>query len=206
MKLSYNKYHFIGIFITIAILISGCDLFRTREPDTPDAGRTDYQPPTTPNIVLINLTSSFKNKNVENYISCFSENLTDNTNKFLFVPSADAQARYAALFSGWSIDYERRVFMSMITGVLDGQAPNLVLNNGKFDVILPDSAVYESDYLLQPNNKNGSVGEIYSGTLQFTLKPENSGLWSIHKWLDASSSINDSTGTSWSILKAILSN
>ncbi len=194
------KSKFIIILLFSLFFLNSCDVFSTRTPEKPNSSRSSYQPPTSANIVISNLISSIKEKNIENYISCFADSIQGSNKGFTFTPSSDAQSRFPNLFTNWSIDEEERTFLSMISNLKENQSPNLVFTNDRFDILLSDSAVYSADYeLYVPHNLN-SIKENFSGTLFFTLIPSSNQLWSISNWIDISR--NDSLVDSWSILKA----
>ena len=82
--------------------------------------------------------------------------------------------------------------------------PQLVLNNSRFEVLLPDSAVFVADYELIVEHQLNSVDKKFHGALQFTIYPRANGLWSIKSWYDLQN-YQDSI-QSWSFLKAQLVN
>jgi hypothetical protein len=80
-------------FLTFAILfISGCGLFETRTPEYPDTDGGTFIPPTSPDIVIDNFVECIKNKNIDNYISCFVET------GYSFIPSSNASATFPSFF------------------------------------------------------------------------------------------------------------
>ena len=83
--------------------------------------------------------------------------------------------------------------------------PVLNLTNSKFDVLLPDSAVYISDYTLLAKHNLTNIPTSFSGTMQLTIIHHASGLWNINRWIDISSN-SDSVKITWSILKAQFTN
>lgn len=191
---------FLLISLFSLFLLNSCDIFSTRTPEKPNSNRSSYQPPTSAQIVISNLIGSLKDKNIENYISCFADTSNGNNVQFGFIPSSDAESRFSNLFKNWSIDEEERYFRSMISNLKSDQNPNLILKNNGFDLLLSDSAVYHADYELYiPHNLN-SIPENFSGTLFFTIIPNTNQLWSISSWVDISR--NDTLAESWSILKA----
>jgi hypothetical protein len=185
-------------------LFVGCNLLSTREPENPDSGRTSFQPPTSANIVISNLSNSIKEKNVDNYISCLSDSSISFDTPFAFIPSAEANARFAAVFQSWSLASERAAFINITSNIQKNENPLLELTNSRFDVMLPDSAIYVSDYTLKIKfNPDTSLSK-YSGTLQFVILRRSNGLLHIGKWYDQSIQ-NDTLGNTWSILKAVYS-
>ena len=128
------KSKFIIILLFSLFFINSCDIFSTRTPEKPNSNRSSYQPPTSASIVISNLISSIKEKNIENYISCFADLAQGSNKEFTFLPSSDALSRFPNLFTNWSIDEEERSFLSMISNLKENQNPNLVLKNDGFDI------------------------------------------------------------------------
>ena len=59
------------IIILLIISITGCDLFTNRDPEDPDAARSNYLPATTLDILFSNLKNSLQEKVLENYMASF---------------------------------------------------------------------------------------------------------------------------------------
>ena len=196
MRFSEIKY-----IILLFLTLSACEWFTTRDPEKPDTGRSTYQPPTSPNIVVSNLANAIKEKNIDNYISCFADSALYNVNQYAFVASADAQSRYTSLFTGWTLFSERQYFTTLLQNSPPETVPLLVMNNFNYQPYPPDTTIYTSEYFLRVNHNNPSAYSEFSGTLQFVILRNNSGLWCIQRWSDYRSQ-NDSLANTWSILKA----
>ncbi|MDQ1265740.1 MAG: hypothetical protein QG635_891 [Bacteroidota bacterium] len=190
------------LIFSMAILTSGCGLFETRDPEPPETARSNFVPPTSPDLVIQNLESSISEKNPDNYKACLSSG-GDNPD-YMFVPTAEAKALYGSIFSSWTIESERSSFQSIISKIGES-SPALNLYNLKQDVLIHDSAVYIADYILDVNFNIFDNQSRFTGKLQFTITKEQSGLWSITNWVD-SSVPNDTIKYSWSILKAVYYN
>jgi hypothetical protein len=192
------------ILLITLIIFSGCNLLTTREPENPDSGRSTFQPPTSASVVISNFTNSIKEKNADNYISCLSDSVNSYDAPFNFIASADANSRYPALFQNWRLASERATFVNMISYIQKNDVPVLDLQNSRFDVLQPDSAIYISDYSLQIKINLDTVSTKYSGTMQLVIIRRNNGLWHIDKWYDQNKN-SDSIANTWSILKAVFS-
>jgi hypothetical protein len=192
------------LFFIFFLTISGCDLFSTRTPENPDAARNSFNTPKTANIVIDNFISAVNEKSSDNFLSCFSDT-SYGGNNYSFTPSAEALSKFPGLFDNWDKNSEYRVFKSMLSVLIQDKNPSLVFMNGDFDSILPDSAVYNTDYLLTlPILVSGFPTE-YSGAMQLILKHDDNQLWSISRWIDISKN-KDSSSVSWSTLKAKFTN
>jgi hypothetical protein len=192
------------VSIIFLLSISACNLFSTRQPEKPNSETGNFVPATNPNLVITNLENSISDLNVDNFIQCLSDSSRKDVRFFEFIPSADAMSVYASLFHNWDILSERRAFTNLIIQSSLSQKPLLTLNDKHFDILLPDSAVFSSNYSLSVLFEGETSVDIYSGIMQLTMTPEPNGLWSIVRWIDVSDGA-DST-KSWSYLKAILTN
>ena len=186
------------------LLLAGCGLFSTRTPEEPDTGKSSFIPPTSAQIVVSNFISAISEKNVDNYIQCLADTAQSDKFYFFFKPSADAFSLYSSIYANWNLYSERNYFNKLISVMPREKKPQLVLNNSRFEVLLPDSAVFVADYDLIVEHQLNSVDKKFHGALQFTIFPRANGLWSIKSWYDLQN-YQDSI-QSWSFLKAQLVN
>jgi hypothetical protein len=181
--------------------MSGCGLFSTRNPENPDTGKSTFQPPTSADIVIANFINAIQEKNIDNYITCLTDSAQSTKNLFSFQPSSEANAKYAAIFQNWSIASEKSCMSNLFNNMPSDGFPVLNFTNSKFDVLLPDSAVYITDYMLLAKHNLTNIPTSFSGTMQLTIIRHSSGLWNVDRWIDLSSN-SDSVKITWSILKA----
>jgi hypothetical protein len=199
--------HLVIIMLSL-VAVSSCDAFRTRTPEPPGSGTTQFEQPTSELIVVANLQSALKQKNTEAFLLCLADTGQGFSpwQQYRFEPSAEAGARFGTKFSTWSRLDERQAFLAMVSRLGPDQAPVLTLNDAHFDVRLPDSAVYVATYSLELPIALPSVPTRVAGTLRWTIVPNRFGLWAIARWRDAPSPASDSTPDTWSTLKALLVN
>ncbi len=197
-----KKFSIILTYILIFVFFSGCELFKTRNPESPDTGKSNYLQPTSADIVLTNFTNAIEDKNAENYIACFSDSTSLHDRNYQFIPSPDAITRYPGIFDNWNKASENRFFYALKSNIPENVSPNLELKNFPFqyDLSQPDSAIYTSEYYLTVSNNIPGIPTVFTGTLQFTIHRNSNGYWYIQKWIDTNPS-ND-TNQTWSILKA----
>jgi hypothetical protein len=190
------------IYFLIPVLLAGCGLFKTRNPESPDSGKTNYLPPTSADIVITNFTNAIKEKNAENYLACLSDSTSTQDRNYQFIPSSDALSRYQGIFDNWNKASENRFFYTLKSNIPVNVSPILDLKNFpyQYDLSLPDSVIYTSAYTLDINYNLSGLPIQFSGTLQFAIHRNNNGYWYIQKWTDTKPT-NDTTST-WSILKA----
>jgi hypothetical protein len=198
-----SKYFKYTIYLLVIVFISACDFFSTRNPEDPDTGRTNFKPATSAQIAIDNFVISINEKNTENFLSCLSDTSFGGF-IYYFNPSLEALTRFPELFTNWNKQSEGRTFNSIIAYLSEEKKPEFTLTNTNWEVILPDSAVYLATYSLYIPHNISTTPSKFEGSLQLTLRPNSSQLWSITRWIDVSAK-NDSID-SWSILKALFAN
>ncbi len=177
MRLSGAKYY----LLVFLFVLTACDLLSTREAETPNASRDNFLPATSPEILFSNLTNSFKDKVVENYIACFSDPAyTDK--QFNFVPTSSASVIYAA-FSNWDLSSERGYFSNLVN-TLPENTPIILSLSQLGSTQYSDSAVYDFSYILNTNFSSENISPIYQGNLKFTVVLDNRQQWVISRWID----------------------
>ena len=190
----------VALISVAAGLLASCSLFETRDPEPPFTGSSTFVPPTSPELVLENLKSAVSERNETNYIRCMPDTLSTGRS-FLFLPTASAAARYASVFSSWSLASEKAYFSALVA--LTPAASTSVLSlNGNFQLLGSDSAVYQGDYQLVCPHGVGGIAETVRGSLQFVLASDRTSFWSIVRWID--SPIGNEA--SWSELKGRFAN
>ncbi len=196
-------------YIAIAWLaLVGCDAFTPRTPEPPDSSSLEFDQPTSELIVVSNFQSALRQKNTEAFLLCLADTSQGYavSQQYRFEPSAEAGARFGDKFASWSRTDERQAMLSLASRLGPDQTPTLTLTNARFDVRLPDSAVYVATYILELPIALPSVPTRVAGTLRWTIVPNRIGLWAISRWRDAPSPASDSIPDTWSTLKALLVN
>ena len=185
-------------FVTV---LWGC---ATRTPEEPSGNRGTYEPPTSPNIVIENLRNAVIEKNMQNFMLCLADP-SRSPFSYTYEPSAEAGARYQAVFMNWSVTKERQAFLSMTSRIAADQQPQLLFSNSQVAFSSPDSLVWVAEYVLTAQLGLTSLPSTLSGIIALTICPEQSGLWSIARWSDARRP-SDTTEATWSLLRGQLSN
>ncbi len=193
------------LFFTLLFIITGCELFSTREPEKPDMGEKTYIPPTEPEILILNFENSIKRLNADNYVKCFSDEIGNHPQRYKFFPTASALAMYPSMFDDWNIGSERRL-INRISSHFGSEPIQLVFPNRKPILETPDSAIFAADYVLTLPQKSQSQIIDFRGRIQLTLISKPNGLWYISRWFDYPAEQVDSENNTWSILKAIYFN
>ncbi len=186
----------IALFVATALpVLAGCNVFSTRDPETPITNRSAHEAPTSPEIVISNFTTSIREKNPPNYLSCFVGDTVTGIPAFVFEPSAEAMGIYPSLFNRWSVTEEQRYFTSLLLDV-GNQVPSIeLLSQSDAPVVEPTRTIYTYDYIFTP------VSTVYKGRMRLTVDRLPNGNWAISRWTDEPQS-GGQTEQTWSFLKA----
>lgn len=184
------------LILAALIFIAGCGLFDTRSVEPPSQPRSTFTQPTSPDIVLANLSFAIAEKNLDNYIRCLVDT-NFSLRRFRYFPDALSQSNYP-VFLNWSITNERNYYSNLLSFTNESASSNLFISNTSFNTGL-DSAIIDAEYLLVFDHNKQNVAKVTKGTLRFIMGTDQRGLWSIHGWYDFLDVQNDTT---WSVLKA----
>ena len=133
------------------MLVGGCS---TRTPETPTSFGGEFIPPVSADIVLDNFIAAVNNVNTENYMLCLADATLRSPQPFRFEPSAEARARYQALYDTWSTVKERQSFLAMRSRIRDNR-PLLSLFNRTETFSSPDLKIFSMDYELMQLGSGG---------------------------------------------------
>jgi len=190
-----NKILIIGI-----IAICGCGLFDSRSVEPPSEPRSTYLQPTSPDIVITNLNFAIAEKNLDNYLRCFTDS-NFSQRRFRYFPDAISLSSYP-VFQTWSLTNERSYYSNLISFTNSTSSSNLFLSNTTFNSGI-DSAIVDSDYILIFDHNKQNVAKIAKGKLRFIMGVDSRSLWSVPGWYDF---INQNNDTTWSVIKANFAN
>lgn len=169
--------------ILLLALLTGCSLFEPREPEQPSQSGSNFEPPYSAETVISNLKNAIAAKNLDNYIACFSDPVRTQR-EFTFVPSGPAWAQYSSELSSWDRNKEREYMRNLISHTSSSAFSSLLLVPKSF-AITTDSVVYNYTYTLSFHHDGRVISDSTArGELWFTLGPDNTGSWSIYRWLD----------------------
>ncbi len=183
------------LFVAVLPLLAGCNIFSTRDPETPITNRSAHEAPTSPEIVISNFITSIREKNPANYLSCFVGDTVTGLQAFVFEPSAEAMGVYPSLFSQWSVAEEQRYFTSLLLDV-GNKVPSIELaSQNDATVVEPNRTIYTYDYIFTP------VSTVFKGRMRLTVDRLPNGNWAISRWTDEPQSGEQNEQT-WSFLKA----
>ena len=185
---------FIIIYILLSLVFTGCDLVQTRNAESPNQPRSNYEQAVTPQMLVSNLINSLNDKDVQNYINCLVDSAFSGK-KFLFSPSSGALSQYPFLITDWNLKDEEQYLQNLITKVSPQSPITLSLSNELYSP-LGDSLVYTATYSISVPNEESEPAD-YQGDLRFNMVRDDRSVWVIYFWQDTKS-----TGLpSWSELK-----
>lgn len=182
------------ISLLLVITFVSCDLFTTRDPESPENPSTNLIPATTPDILFSNLKSSIESKVLEYYLSCFVDQ-TYLSKDFVFIASGSALTQYPVL-SFWNLNSERQYFNNLIANLSEGSSIAISYEN-QTNSPQGDSSIYSLDYTININSTNAALAGEYKGSAQFKIYLDSRNQWVIVEWLD----IKKENYSCWSDLK-----
>lgn len=193
--MKYTKKILSSALALSLVFFYSCGLTDTREAEPPGKPRSKFEQAVRAEIVLTNLVSSLQDKDVEIYLTCFSDsNFTDE--RFLFSPSAGAASQFPTLADMWDKKNEEQYFNGLKTRIPENTQITLILTNQNFNP-LGDSLIYTASYTLSVPHNDTNIPVSYQGDLRFSMVRDLRSIWSIYYWVD----IKRDDNPSWSELK-----
>jgi len=185
-----NRILFI-LFITLLINFQACDLFESRDPESPDQPKSNYQVPVEPSDVIENIMNAFRDKNSNDYKKNFSTGAPLVDKNFYFVPSGNVLTGFP---TDWTVAQEFQYFNNMVIAVPEGIQIQVTFTEENYEV-QSDSAIYSAKYFITLPVQN-AVPKIYEGNLRFLMTTDINSAWVIYFWEDIAQQ-----GSTWSELK-----
>jgi len=188
-----KRNNIIILLIFSFILLKGCGIFDTRNPEDPDTIRSTFVPPTTPELVLDNLTYSVLEKNSNNYIKCISPE------QYKYVPDSKTQLIYGQIFIDWD-NFSEKKYMDNLIGATDNTSTSvLFLDNQNFTLINSDSATFNAQYIIVFQHRKTNIPKSARGNVTLYLSTSDDNLFYISRWEDYRQNDTDFT---WSEFRA----
>lgn len=175
------------------IVLQACEIFESRDPQSPDESKSSYRVPVEPIDVIENLKNSFKDKNSNDYKKNFSSGSPLVDRNFYFIPSSNDLNINP---TDWTVAQEFQYFNNLVIKVPQDIPMTLTFSDEQYD-LQADSATYAAKYLISVPVQN-SVPIIYEGNLRFIMTTDINAAWIIYFWED----IANQGLLSWSNLKS----
>ncbi|MDE3058357.1 MAG: hypothetical protein KGJ59_10420 [Bacteroidota bacterium] len=187
------------LFCAATLLISSCNLLKTRTPQNPVTPSTTNPPANSPTALLNNFISAVTKKDAVEYAKLFSDTASGSM-PYTFVPAQSSAIRYTAVFSRWTKDSEQDYFQKAMASLSSGAIPSLVfLSDMNSGVVMfqSDSAVFQTDYVLFVPHTQPNLTTTFKGNARFYMAPNITNTWAIYRWED----FETAKDSSWSELK-----
>jgi hypothetical protein len=181
----------------LLLTASACGIFDTRDPESPSQLSSSFVPPTDPPLVFQNMVGAFQDRNVLNYLRCFSDS-SGGLPSYRFDPEPQTRLKYSAVFSVWNRQSEQQYFEAMKAQLDVGATMTLKFLTLTPQSLGPDSAQYEAQYELAIPHTRASVPHIATGRALFSLASDRSRNWAVVRWTDLALKAGDFT---WSDFK-----
>lgn len=178
----------------LCLIFAGCELFDTRDPQSPAGNQGSWETPQQPRDVLTNLGLALFEKNAANYMRSFD------ADSFVFVADP-VVLQVQPSMAGWDYSREQSHINSLFSeGSLPSDSAVFVVFTQTDETVLGDSAQVIASYNLTAQLAlAGRPGEM-RGESQFWFRVGREGYWVISRWTDS----RTESGASWSDLKALV--
>ena len=196
----FHRLFFLVVLIGIVCVLYCKNPFSTREAETPNIGRSDWFPPTSPSVVLANLRNAIQGKNANNYLKCLADTSTT-SRAFIFTPDQSVANNNPGFFNNWTTDSEGNYIRQIFSVVPDDSVRKLELVTIS-ENSYPDSAIFVQNYTLQFDHTliDTEYPRLAEGQVEFLIVPNlQTGYWYIQRWVDTGVSENPT----WSHYKVI---
>lgn len=187
------------IILPFVLLVAACENpFSTRTPEPPEQNTSTFIPPTSPDIVFINLQIAVREKNVENYIRCFVDTTRSNQ-RFTFVPDQRAVTNHLGVFDFWQLEDERLYLTRLFQATPNDSTRSLAFTTER-RIEGATQATFNQIYVIRVRHthQGESIPTVYGGQSNFLLEKNDTGDWAIFRWEDFTNGVDPS----WSELKA----
>jgi hypothetical protein len=173
----FKKILGIYVFVISLLLVAGCGIFETRDPDDPDGSTTSGDIALSADEVFEYIQNAFTHRDHDLYLGVFHES-------FISV----ATGSFADEFGEWTFNQENNFIYSLFSpSVLPADSlllidfPNLTIQSNPN----PDTAfVQDQLYQVEVHSTDGTLSNEYSGSMDVTLYRDLDGGWRITKWVD----------------------
>lgn len=198
-----------ALLCVIALALSSCGIFDTREPEPPETGNgfiwvdaTSYQ------TLLANFEGSIEALDAENYKRVFissSDSLMSGgtaTFTFFYNPSLDPSSR--VVFDTWGIEEERNYLQKLKSELVNSARLGLSLENVQSQQSSPNQVSITADYTLSIPSTSEVIPTTVTGFLTMQLRnvktERGTQEWRIISWTDQDP--KGGKAFSWTDLKA----
>ena len=165
--------------ISFLLIFQSCELFESREPESPTQTKSSYRVPVEPTDVIENLKNSFRDKNSNDYRKNFSSGSPLVDRNFFFLPSSNVVTIFPV---DWTIAEEFQYFNNLVIRVPSAIPIQLTLTDEEYE-LQADSSIYSAKYSISVPVLN-SAPVIYEGNIRFIMTTDINSAWVIYYWED----------------------
>jgi hypothetical protein len=188
------------VILLLAATLASCDLFTTRNPESPDLGSTFiWTPAATPNMLMDNFSGALGAVDPGNYARCFfssQDTITGTTvAAYSFTPRAGLDPSSRVIFdpNSWNTQSEQNFLTKLRASLVSNPIINVTISNLSIDQPNGTNATITADYsVLLPLPTNSTLPPSIGGTLKFQVvlvtTPEGTKEWRVANWTDFISS------------------
>ncbi|MBC8203875.1 hypothetical protein ISS30_02080 [bacterium] len=199
MKTYFHKKYLI-IIPLIGLIFFSCDLFTTREPESPSGISDVWTPPVNPQEVLRNISDAFEQKNGVLYMKSFAQDIKSDS-AFIFIPDYAASVYDTNIFTGWDYNSEESFIFKLFS-------PSFLPDDSAATIqFIPESeppgelsAVFHESYIITLHHIHQNLPISFSGRAEIQFIRDYTGSWVINRWIDE----NSGSQPNMTILKASL--
>ena len=177
----------LAIISFIVVLACGCELFTTREPESPTGSSSSgWQFPRNPRTVLENLSNSIGRRSSVDYLRTFSSEEAEE-NGFIFIPDPKTINNHLGHFDGWGVERERKYAEALFNpGVLPLDSISSLSYEVDFETVIGDSADISAIYGLHLGISDvlENAPHRMEGRMDFKLVRGTDGEWIVKRWKD----------------------
>lgn len=184
------------IILLSFLFLEGCDLFITREAESPLTQRDTFQLAITPDLLIDNFKNSYKDKNIQNYLACFSDS-SFSDKIFVYHPSS-----VDFPFPDEWLKKDEEQYFNNLRSKVPKDIPVTVSFFNENSIQQGDSMTYTASYSVSVPFEDSSIPGYYEGEVKFILSIDSRLIWVITSWWDTKNSSTKSL--TWSDLKGRL--
>ena len=175
-----------GLSLFCVCLITSCDLFSTRDPETPTGSTSGgRQFPRDPQTVIDNLIDAVERRSSVDYMHTFNADAGDSV-IFEFIPDPESVHNFPGRFDDWSLKQESR-FAETLFAVATLPLDSLITMEITIDreTVIGDSAETSAQYILHIGHLRDGAPRQMSGRMELKLFKGTGGGWIVQRWTDS---------------------
>lgn len=181
------------VLTAVSLAFAGCDLFSTRNPESPDLGSTFiWTPAATPAVLVDDFTGALEAVDAANYSRCFvssQDTISSGPVVYSFSPRAGLDQSSRSLFDAWNVQSEQNFLTKLRASLVSSPRMDMTISNLAIDQTTSTNARISADYsVLLPIPTNSTLPTSITGSLIFqavlVTTEQGTKEWRITSWAD----------------------